>query len=85
MGRVENHIATYNRRFLEKRKNGGAFYCDDYMDIVEISKEESLKETLYNAIDNALKVGFIIGYNRAKKDAKKKPESKIRRSTKTSH
>lgn len=67
MERVENHIKEYNRRYMNDTNttNAGAFYIRDYEKIKELSSDE------YTLIDNALKVGFIVGYNKAKREKRK--------------
>lgn len=62
---AKNLIEQYNKKYLNNANNStvGAFYTSDYVQIKDLSKGD-----LYEAIENALKVGFIVGYNRAKRE-----------------
>lgn len=57
----KKHIEKYNK--MLSSNNAGGFFVDDINQIKELSDGE-----LYEAIEAALKVGYIVGYNRAKKE-----------------
>jgi len=65
-------VAEYDRKFNNPQTGKGAFYLDDMEQIRNMSKSKTGQGTsLYSAIGNALKVGFIVGYRTAQRDARK--------------
>ena len=58
-----NHIKKYNA-LLSSDPGKSTFNASDFIEIKSISSD------LYEAIENALKVGYVVGYNRAKKEAR---------------
>jgi hypothetical protein len=74
---MQNKITEYEKTFYNDKKNPtqkGAFYADDYAQLVEIAKKKGGTE--YDYIDAALKAGFIMGYKLAQRDAKNMPAKK---------
>lgn len=69
MGRIERAIAEYQKKFE------GAFYTGDLIQVKDLAEEQggaSFENVLLWAISYALNAGYVIGYRRAKRDAKKK-------------
>lgn len=71
--RIENAIAEYRKRYGEDHSNAAAFYITDYHDILRLSRKENNGSLdPYTPIFNALEAGFVIGYRKAQRDARKR-------------
>jgi len=68
---LKKAIQEYDKRFNNAAHNEGAFYAMDCYKIKEMSKGNTIDSLLYDAISNALKAGFMIGYRKAQRDARK--------------
>ena len=71
--RVKKAVEDYNRKYMLSANNEGAFYATDINQIVEMTQPKgSVTDFTYALIVNALKAGFMIGYRKAQRDARKK-------------
>lgn len=69
---MQKKITEYEKKFYNSEKNPtrrGAFYADEYNQLVEIARKNGGTE--YDYIDASIKAGFIMGYRLAQQDAKK--------------
>ena len=64
---IRKAITDYKKNWTETAD--GAFYPSDILEIQRITKAE--RGNMVDAIYNALAVGFMVGYRKAKRDAKK--------------
>lgn len=69
MQRCSNAIAEYEKKY--KGSSEGSFTAHDLAEIRELSGDGADIETLYKAIEKALEAGFMIGYRKAMRDARK--------------
>ena len=67
--RIKNALTEYEKKFSKTRK--GLFYPSDIMDTINNTEYKALTECAYTG----LKAGFIIGYRKGLKDAKKRETS----------
>ena len=66
-------INEYCRKY-EKNYQNDIFFVSDYWQIINISKDQKIENTLFNAVYNSLAAGFMIGYKTAKRELKKQTE-----------
>lgn len=73
---IEKLIKDYKKTFSSTKKKG-AFYAQDYFQIMDISEAESHGKNIeWHAVFNALHAGFMIGYNCAKRESRKQAKRK---------
>ena len=70
--RIEKALAAYKKKYANTKTTAGGFYMTDYHDIIRLSRDKKGNLDPYNPIFNALEAGFIIGYRKAQRDARKK-------------
>ena len=69
---IRKTIKLYKEKW-GSQDNGGHFYPWDITEIKKITLEDG--GDMIDAIYNALAVGFVIGYRKAQRDAKKKEDA----------
>lgn len=71
--RIAKAAADYKKLYHGRKDNEGAFYASDMHEVKEIAEmKEGYSNILYEAIETALEAGFMIGYRKALRDAKRK-------------
>ena len=71
--RISKAAEDYKKLYYGRKNNEGAFYYSDIQEVKEIAeKKEGYNATLYEIIETALEAGFMIGYRKAQRDAKRK-------------
>lgn len=71
---MTRNIKKTVEEFDKKHGKKDIFFATDLVNIKELSVARSESETLYNAILNALKAGYVLGYRKAQRDAKRKDQ-----------
>ena len=68
---LKKYITEYDKKYLNSKRNKGAFFVSDYYQIFSLSKDAAGGLDLWELIDNALKAGYMIGYRTAQRDERK--------------
>ena len=68
---IAKAIEEYKQRYSGKNGKEAAFFISDTNQIMELSADDTPGNMLYNIIFNSLEAGFMIGYRKAQRDARK--------------
>lgn len=71
---LQKALHDYKTKYCtpENTRNEAAFFVEDINQIREISKRPDGTTCIYSAIGHALEAGFMVGYRKAVRDAKKR-------------